>query len=100
MEKSIFKPEYEALSRVLVRRRKAVGITQVELAKALEITQSAVSKLERGALRLDIVQLRTVCRVLGITLLELVQDLEMELCREEKGTRRPASATKRSGHRN
>lgn len=87
MEKSIFTPEYEALSRVLLRRRKAAGITQVALAEALETTQSAVSKLERGTLRLDIVQLRRVCSALRITLPELVEEFENELLRPKAGKR-------------
>ena len=76
MEKSIFTPEYEALSRVLVRCRQAAGLTQIELAEAIQTTQSSVSKLERGALRLDVIQLRTVCKALGISLSEFVQKLE------------------------
>jgi transcriptional regulator with XRE-family HTH domain len=79
MEKSIFTPEYEALSRVLVRCRQDAGLTQIELAEELETTQSSVSKLERGALRLDVIQLRTVCKALGISLSEFVQKLEKEL---------------------
>ena len=99
MEKSIFTPEYEAVSRVLVRCRKTAEITQVELAEALEITQSAVSKLERGALRLDIVQLRTVCRALGVTLVEFVQKLELELSASTRGKRGRGSTGKRRSSR-
>ncbi|HYV40074.1 MAG TPA: helix-turn-helix transcriptional regulator [Gemmataceae bacterium] len=79
MEKSIYTPEYAAVLRLLKQAREKAGITQVELAKKIEETQSYVSKVERGDLRLDIVQLRTLCRILGTTLPAFVQQLEREL---------------------
>jgi len=53
----------------------------VQLAKKLGLTQSFVSKIERGDRRLDIVQLRTVCKLFGLTLGEFVEQLEAELDR-------------------
>lgn len=79
MEKSIFTPEYTALLQLLKRLRKQAGFTQIELAEQLSITQSILSKFERGELRIDIVQLRTICQVLNITLSELVEQWEKEL---------------------
>jgi len=81
MEKSIYTREYAALLRLLQQARKEAGITQVELAKKLRQTQSYVSKIERGDRRLDIVQLRTICQVLGLSLVEFVQRLERELAK-------------------
>lgn len=79
MEKSIFTREYAAVLRLLRQVRKEAGITQVQLAKKLRLTQSLWSKMERGDCRLDIVQLRTICKVLGLTLAEFIQRLEHEL---------------------
>jgi ribosome-binding protein aMBF1 (putative translation factor) len=79
MEKSIYTREYAAVLRVLRQARKDAGITQVQLAKKLRLTQSLLSKMERGETRLDIIQLRTICRLLGITLADFVERLEREL---------------------
>lgn len=81
MEKSIYTREYAAVLRLLREAREQAGITQVELAKKLRQSQSYVSKVERGDRRLDIVQLRTICQVLGLTLAEFVQRLERELAK-------------------
>lgn len=83
MEKSIFTGEYAAVLRLLRQVRKKAGITQVQLAKKLRLTQSLWSKMERGDCRLDIVQLRTVCKVLGLTLSRFIQRLEQELRKRE-----------------
>lgn len=81
MEKSIYTREYAALLRVLRELRRRAGITQVELARRLRQSQSFVSKVERGERRLDVIQVRTMCRKLGVTLREFVQRLERELAR-------------------
>ena len=97
MEKSIFSPDYEAVTRVLVRTRKASGMTQIDLANKLGRTQSSISKLERGALRLDIIQLRTVCSALKTTLGDFVHELEDEIAKT--GRRRKASPERRRQRR-
>lgn len=79
MEKTIYTREYAAVLRLLKEARKAADVTQVQLAKKLRLTQSLVSKMERGELRIDIIQLRSMCRVLGLTLPEFVQRLEQIL---------------------
>ncbi|HYH63741.1 MAG TPA: helix-turn-helix transcriptional regulator [Urbifossiella sp.] len=79
MEKSIFTREYEAVLRLLRQAREAAGLTQIELAAALDKSQSFVSKVERGETRLDIIQLRTVLAALGVTLPLFAQRLEREL---------------------
>lgn len=70
MKKSIFTAEYRVLRSLLRKLREDAGVTQEDMARRLKITQSNVSKFERGETRLDIVQLRQWCRVLGIGLPE------------------------------
>ncbi len=81
MEKTIHTREYAAVLRLLREARQEAGLTQVQLAKKLRLTQSLFSKMERGELRLDIVQLRTICRVVGLSLTEFVERLERELAK-------------------
>ena len=79
MEKTIYSREYSVVLRLLRAARDRAGITQVELAEKLGLTQSFVSKMERGDRRIDIVQLRTICGIYGLKLSEFVQRFEKEL---------------------
>lgn len=79
MEKSIHTREYATVLRLLKETRKDAGVTQVQLARKLRLTQSLLSKMERGECRLDIVQLRSMCQALGSSLADFVQRLEREL---------------------
>lgn len=79
MEKSIFTNEYGVLLALLRKTRSKAGLTQVQLAARLGQSQSFVSKVEIGERRLDVIQLRTICRALGTTLSELVARLEERL---------------------
>jgi transcriptional regulator with XRE-family HTH domain len=65
--------------RLLKEFRRKAGITQVDLAAKLGQTQSFVSKAERGERRLDIVQLRTLCHLYSIRLLDFVERFETAL---------------------
>lgn len=79
MRKSIYSREYEVLLRLLRETRQQAGVTQVELARRLKSTQSVVSKYERGDRRLDVIQLRTICLALNLTLPEFTMRLERQL---------------------
>ena len=76
MDKSVHTDDYEKFLRLLRQARESAEITQVELASKLGITQSHLSKMERGELRLDVIQTREICRALGTSLPSLVSELE------------------------
>ena len=65
MDKSIWTSEYAVLLELLRETRESAGLTQVELAKKIEQSQSFVSKIEIGERRLDLIQLRSICLTLG-----------------------------------
>jgi len=53
--------------------RDAAGLTQVELAEKLGVSQKTVSRLESGTKpRADLDQLAAICRVLKCTMSDLV----------------------------
>jgi transcriptional regulator with XRE-family HTH domain len=79
MPKTIYKPEHAVLLTLLKKHRKAAGLTQVQCSKALGRPQSFMSDVESGTRRLDIVQLRDLCKVLGIGLGALVGEFEKSL---------------------
>lgn len=55
------------------------GMTQVQLSESLGMPQSFVSKYETGERRLDVVELRQVCKSLGTTLVDFAAKLEERL---------------------
>ena len=59
--------------------RERQGLRQVELADQLGRPQSFVSKYETGERRLDIVELRQLCTVLGTDLARFVRTFERRL---------------------
>ena len=84
MEKSISTPEYRKLLDLLRQVRKEAAITQVELADAIDESQSFVSKVERGEIRIDLVQLRTVVHAIGSSLPEFIERYEALLRKPTK----------------
>jgi transcriptional regulator with XRE-family HTH domain len=80
MRKSIHTSQYKTLLKLLIRVREARGITQVTLARRLQMTQSAVSKVERGERRLDVIELHTWCAALRVPFLQFADELDSELC--------------------
>lgn len=53
------------LSALLRELRENMGLTQVELAAHLKVTQSFVSKYESGERRLNFIEIYEICGVLG-----------------------------------
>ncbi|MEX5685428.1 helix-turn-helix domain-containing protein [Pseudomonas silesiensis] len=74
MPKAIYRTEYGVFLTLLKARRIKAGLTQVECSKALGRPQSFISDVERGARRLDIIQIHDLCTVLGCDLVELIKD--------------------------
>ncbi|MFJ2320013.1 helix-turn-helix domain-containing protein [Pseudomonas sp. NPDC087817] len=79
MPKTIYRREHAVLLSLLKKYRKAAGLTQVQCSKALNRPQSFMSDVEGGTRRLDIVQLRDLCEVLGLSLPELITEFEKSL---------------------
>lgn len=79
MEKSIYTGQQEKLQELLLQIREEAGLRQSDLARLIGKPQPFVSKYERGERRLDILELREVCKALGITLETFVRRLEESL---------------------
>ena len=56
--------------------RRQAGLRQVDMARELGKPQAFVSYYESGARRLDLLELRQICRILGISLRDLVRRFE------------------------
>ena len=60
------------IGRFISERRKSVGLTQMQLAERLNITDRAVSKWERGRAMPDTSIMLELCEILGISVNELL----------------------------
>ena len=76
MEKSLFTENQKKLQQLLRDLREAKELRQEDVAEALDVPQSFVSKIESGERRLDILELRDVCEVLGVSLARFCKRLE------------------------
>ena len=74
-----FTAEEERLQVLLREVRLDAGLTQADLAGRLGQAQSFVSKYESGERRLDLLEVRQVCRALGMSLRDFVRRLEESL---------------------
>ena len=84
MAKSLYRTETGVLLALLREFRAKAGLTQAQCSRALGRPQSFMSDVERGIRRLDLVQLRDLCQVLGVSLTTLIRHFEARLELQEK----------------
>lgn len=66
MTVSLYHVEYNALRTLMREVRTNAGLTQVQMAEALNVGQSYVSKLERGENFVDVLLYARWCDVCGV----------------------------------
>ncbi|MEO8593491.1 MAG: helix-turn-helix transcriptional regulator [Candidatus Solibacter sp.] len=71
--------QQKALLSLLRELRLKAGLRQVDMAEKLRKPQAFVSYYESGARRLDLLELRQICGILGITLQAFVRKFEQQL---------------------
>ncbi len=76
MSKSRFTEEYRLLLNLLIDTRKKEGVTQQQIADALEKPQSHISKCETLDREISVTDLRKWCRAIGLPLGDLVRQWE------------------------
>jgi len=76
VQKSITSIRYKQFLTLLIKKRKERGLYQSDISKILETTQPTISKMETGELRIDVVQLESMCLAIGITLSDFVKEFE------------------------
>jgi transcriptional regulator with XRE-family HTH domain len=79
MKKRIYLAQRGRLVSLLREMRIEAGLTQVDLAARIEKDQAYVSRYESGQRRLDVLEVREICQVVGVTLEEFVKRLERAL---------------------
>jgi transcriptional regulator with XRE-family HTH domain len=79
MKKSLYTPEQEIYLNFLRKLRRDRNLSQTDIAERIEKSQSVVSKYESGERRLDLLELRAVCKAIGVSLPDFVAELEKRL---------------------
>src|ERR1700737_4764043 len=88
--KSVHSPDQAAFCGLMVRTRKAAGLTQQALALRLKKPQSFVAKYEGGERRLDVVEFIAIARALGEDPLKLMASFLADGKGKSAGAKRPA----------
>jgi transcriptional regulator with XRE-family HTH domain len=79
MPKTIHRAEYRQLIRKLREAREQAGLTQVQLARGVRKRQTWLSDIEIGTRRLDVIELRDLCRAMDIDFIDFLRDFERSL---------------------
>jgi transcriptional regulator with XRE-family HTH domain len=66
LDKSVHSAGQVAFCELMIRARKAAGLTQHELAKHLRRPQSFVAKYEGGERRVDVVEFIDICKAIEV----------------------------------
>lgn len=72
--------DLKKIGKYIAEKRKVLGLTQVQVAEKLGMSDKSVSKWERGICLPDVSVYMKLCEILGISLNEFIagEDLEQE----------------------
>lgn len=76
MTRSLHQRQYRQIIARLVAERERLGISQIQMAIRLELSQSAISKIERLERRLDISEFIQWCDALGVRAAKIVAEFD------------------------
>jgi transcriptional regulator with XRE-family HTH domain len=74
MPKSSFTDEAAIVRNLLRTLRESSGLTQLDVAKALNVPQSYVSKYEIGERHLNFAETSAACQALGVSIIEFARE--------------------------
>ncbi len=75
LDKSVHSAEQTAFCELMIKARKAAGLTQHDLAKRLRRPQSFVAKYEGGERRIDVVEFIAICRMIAADPVKVLKKL-------------------------
>ncbi|MGH8040522.1 MAG: helix-turn-helix domain-containing protein [Rudaea sp.] len=79
MPKTIHRREYRLLIRSLREARERTGKTQSDIAQAVGKRQTWISEIEIGSRRMDVIELRDICRALDVDMDKFLRRFERAL---------------------
>ncbi|MGD0663067.1 MAG: helix-turn-helix transcriptional regulator [Syntrophorhabdales bacterium] len=90
--KSIHDQSYKLLIASLKAARKGQRLTQAELAVKLGSDQTYVSKVETLERRIDVVELRSICKALSLDFVGFIRSFEEKLTEKEGLAKKKANS--------
>lgn len=69
---TLYDVEHKELVEKLKKTRINAGITQGEVAKKLNASQSYISKVESGQIKVDVIILKKICSVLNLDIKDII----------------------------
>lgn len=76
MPKTIHSERHRRLAELLIEKRKAAGMTQAEVARALGRHQPFIANIENGERRVDLVELLAIGDIVGFDVHTIVEELK------------------------
>ena len=76
ISKSVHSADLAAFCALMIKARKAAGLTQDDLARRLKKPQSFVAKYEGGERRLDVVEFLAITRAIGADPVRILRALQ------------------------
>ncbi len=89
MQKTLRSPRHVRLIQLIVDKRREAGMSQADLADALDRYQSVVAAIESGGRRVDVVEFLELAEVIGFDPHEVLRDVA-EITHKHKATRKPS----------
>jgi len=75
MPKSLHSPRHQAIATALAEQRRAAGMTQAQLARALGRHQPFIANIESGERRVDLSELMDIADIIDLDVEALVRTL-------------------------
>ena len=79
--KTIYSANLESVLKVMARVRADAGLTQQQLARKMDVSQSTVSDILRGQRRIDLIEWIGFCKACKVTPQEFLEELAFVLRR-------------------
>lgn len=76
ISKSVHSADLAAFCELMIKARKAMGLTQHDLARRLKKPQSFVAKYEGGERRIDVVEFLAITRAIGADPIRILKALQ------------------------
>ena len=73
---SIYSPQYKRLANEIKRVRQNTNLNQQDFAKKLDVSQSYISKLENGQIKIDVLLMKKIAKILNLDINKLLVDIE------------------------
>lgn len=75
MQKTLRSPRHVRLVQLIVDKRKEAGLSQADLAKAIDRYQSVVAAIESGGRRIDVIEFLDLAETIGFDPNEVLREV-------------------------